>query len=60
MPEMAAFSLKWMRTVQELYDKRLLRPHPLVVRSGDWRDVLQGLQDVRAGRQSGKMLVYTI
>ncbi|KAK4158308.1 putative zinc-binding dehydrogenase family oxidoreductase [Chaetomidium leptoderma] len=60
MSDMVEFSVKWVKTLQELYDKRLLRPHPLVVRSGDLAGVLEGLQEVRAGKLSGKKLVYTL
>jgi NADPH:quinone reductase-like Zn-dependent oxidoreductase len=60
MPEMAEFGVRWIKTLQGLYDKRLLRPHPLIVRAGGLDGVLQGIQEVKAGRLSGKKLVYTL
>lgn len=60
MPEMAEFRVRWFKTLQDLYDKRLLRPHPLVVRDGGLDGVLRGIQEVRDGKLSGKKLVYTL
>ncbi|OQV09348.1 Alcohol dehydrogenase GroES-like domain-containing protein [Cladophialophora immunda] len=53
------FVSDWMLLVEELLQKGLLKPHPRQVEHG-LENVLNGLELMRAGKVSGKKLVYTV
>jgi NADPH:quinone reductase-like Zn-dependent oxidoreductase len=57
---MAEFGASWTTTLQQLLDNGLIRPHPIMIRQGGLAEVLNGIEDVRAKRISGKKLVYTV
>ncbi|KAJ5116773.1 zinc-binding dehydrogenase family oxidoreductase [Penicillium angulare] len=60
MPDMAEFGVKWRKTLQELYDKNVLRAHPLVIRSGSIEGIFAGMKDLKDGKLSGKKLIYPV
>lgn len=53
------FVSEWMLLVEDLLQHKLLRPHPHQVRVG-LDNVLDGLELMRAGKVSGKKLVFTV
>ncbi|TWU75742.1 hypothetical protein ED733_001114 [Metarhizium rileyi] len=55
---MAKFGVEWMATLQKLLDNGLIRPHPLLTREGNLSHVLNGIEEVRLKKISGKKLVY--
>lgn len=59
-PDMAEFGATWTAILGKLLEQGLIRPHPIVVRSGGLPGVLDGIEDVRAKKISGKKLVYTL
>ena len=60
MPDMAEFGIKWRKTLQRLYDKRLLKAHPLVVRTGGIEGIFEGINEIKSGNLSGKKLIYPV
>ncbi|RAL11484.1 zinc-binding alcohol dehydrogenase family protein [Aspergillus homomorphus CBS 101889] len=54
------FGTAWTATLNELLAKGLIRSHPLIVREGGLGRILEGIQDVRSKKISGKKLVYTL
>ncbi|KAL7782698.1 hypothetical protein V8C43DRAFT_194128 [Trichoderma afarasin] len=50
----------WSRTMQGLVDRKLIRFHPQLVRDGGLAGALEGLDDIRSGRVSGKKLLYNL
>ncbi|KAI0413963.1 GroES-like protein [Xylaria grammica] len=57
---MAEFGVSWTAALQQLLDKGLIRPHPIIVMPGGLAEVLDGIEDVRSKRVSGKRLVYLV
>lgn len=53
------FVSQWMRVVEELLQKSLIKPHPQQVEHG-LEKILDGLELMRNGKVSGKKLVYTV
>lgn len=53
------FMKSWMQLVEQLLEKRLLRPHPIKVGHG-LEGVLKGLEQIGNGSVSGQKLVYTL
>jgi len=47
---MVEFKDKWKVTLQELLHQGLIRPHPLVMKSGGIEGILQGMDDVEEGK----------
>ncbi|KAH9909067.1 GroES-like protein [Xylariomycetidae sp. FL2044] len=59
-PSMAEFGASRTATLQKLLDGGLIRPHPIAIRQGGLAEVLNGIEDVRSKKVSGKKLVYTV
>lgn len=59
-PEMGKFGATWTITLQKLLDSGLIRPHPIIVKQGGLQEVLEGIEDIRSKKISGKKLVYVL
>ena len=59
-PELKALAAEWVRSLQVLLDHDLLKTHPLLIQDTGLEGVLQGFQDLRAGKVSGKKLIYVL
>lgn len=53
------FVSEWMPLVEDLLQHNLVKPHPRQVEHG-LENVLNGLELMRAGKVSGKKLVFTV
>jgi hypothetical protein len=60
VPEDYAFAVKFVRLAQELLAQGRVKVHPFEVREGGLEGVLGGLEEMRAGKVSGKKLVYKL
>lgn len=54
------FGREWNTTLQSLLDRGLVRPHPQIVRDTGLAGALEGIQEIRSKKNSGRKLVYTI
>ncbi|KAL4945237.1 hypothetical protein BDV06DRAFT_231406 [Aspergillus oleicola] len=54
------FGVAWAKTMNELLARGLVRTHPLIIREGGLNRVLEGIEDVRSKKFSGKKLVVTL
>jgi NADPH:quinone reductase-like Zn-dependent oxidoreductase len=54
------FMKKFVAISQKLIDEGKLKPHNLDVRPGGLEGILQGLEDMKNGKVSGKKLVYKL
>ncbi|RKK07592.1 hypothetical protein BFJ66_g16674 [Fusarium oxysporum f. sp. cepae] len=54
------FLKAWNRTMQGLVDRKLIRFHPQLVRDDGLAGALEGLDDIRSKRVTGKKLIYTL
>jgi expansin (peptidoglycan-binding protein) len=54
------FSKGFARIVERLLVQGRIKFHPVEMRTGGWRGVLAGVDELRQGKVSGKKLVYTI
>ncbi|CAF9934604.1 MAG: hypothetical protein HETSPECPRED_009283 [Heterodermia speciosa] len=54
------FMTKFIGIAQELLAEGKIKPHPVSLRPGGLKGVLDGLQDMREGKVSGEKLVYRI
>lgn len=59
-PELKAFAAEWIRKLQMLLDRNLIRTHPLLVRDSGLVGVLEGFIDLRAKKISGQKLIYLL
>ena len=58
--EMGEFGVYWTAVLNKLLENNLIRPHAIVVREGGLEKVLDGIEDIRAKKISGKKLVFTL
>lgn len=49
-----------MLIAEKLLEEGKVRGHPVSVREGGLRGVIEGLEDLREGRVSGEKLVYRV
>lgn len=56
----ATFGATWTIMLNRLLEEKLIKPHPLIVRNGGLYKVLEGVEDIRSKRVSGKKIVYSI
>ncbi len=54
------FGEEWTNVLQRLLDEGKIKSHPLKVIKGDFHDVRQGMETVKAGKVSGVKLVYSL
>ncbi|OTB10679.1 hypothetical protein K445DRAFT_322801 [Daldinia sp. EC12] len=54
------FGVKFWKLAEELLAQGKVKPHPADVREGGLDHILEGLDDLRQGRVSGKKIVYKI
>ncbi|KUJ08491.1 putative zinc-binding oxidoreductase ToxD [Mollisia scopiformis] len=54
------FGKKWMNLTEKLVAEGKLKPHSKRVGSGGFDGILKGMDDLRAGKLSGKKMVYFI
>ncbi|RDL30414.1 Enoyl reductase LovC [Venustampulla echinocandica] len=59
-PGLKVSAAEWVRMLQMLLDRNLLRTHPLLVRDSGLEGVLEGFVDLRAKRISGQKLIYLL
>lgn len=59
-PEARRFCEAWTRTLQNLVNQNLIRPHPQIVRDTGLEGALGGLEEIRAKKISGKKLIYLL
>ncbi|KAJ5611821.1 NAD(P)-binding protein [Penicillium herquei] len=59
-PAIAEFGATWTDTLNQLLAQGLIKSHPPVIRDGGLAKVLEGIQDVRSKKISGKKLVYVM
>ncbi|KAK4201206.1 Enoyl reductase LovC [Triangularia verruculosa] len=59
-PELSAFGVEWVRTVQSLLEQGKLRAHPTEVRRGGLEGALDGLDRIKNKKVSGVKLVYSM
>lgn len=59
-PELKALAAEWIRSLQILLDRDMLKRHPLLIRDTGLEGVLEGFKDLKAGKVSGKKLIYTL
>ena len=55
-----AFGTRFARIVEDLLEKGKVKTHPVDVRTGGWERVLEGVDELRQKKVSGKKLVYKI
>ena len=53
-------SKKWMAVAEKLLAAGLFRPHPVDVQEGGLEGIGEGLKKLKAGKASGKKLVYLV
>lgn len=56
-PEKRAFGIRFYREIQNLFDTKRLKPHPVKVVSGGWHGVLNGLELLKSRTLSAQKLV---
>ncbi|PWY85926.1 GroES-like protein [Aspergillus heteromorphus CBS 117.55] len=59
-PEDRIFASEFVDRASGLLAEGKVRPHPLDVRAGGLRGVLEGLKEMQEGRVSGRKLVYNV
>ncbi|THC98053.1 hypothetical protein EYZ11_002479 [Aspergillus tanneri] len=59
-PEDKAFAEKFWATAQKLLAEGKVKPHPVSVRQGGLRGVLEGMQAMKEDKVSGEKLVYRV
>ena len=59
-PAAKKFCEVWNRTMQGLLERKLIRPHPQLIRETGLAGALNGLEDLRTKKVSGKKLIYTL
>lgn len=55
-----AFAKKWWGISEKIFMEGKVKAHPVSVRKGGLRGVLEGLQEMREGKVSGEKLVYKV
>lgn len=58
--ELRQFGEDWFNLLQDLLNEGKIRSHPLYVSVGGFKDVLNGLDKVKAGKVVGEKLVYNL
>ncbi|PSR84132.1 chaperonin 10-like protein [Coniella lustricola] len=59
-PVATEFGVVWNKTLQSLLDRGLVRPHPQIIRATGLAGALEGIQEIRAKKNAGQKLVYTL
>jgi NADPH:quinone reductase-like Zn-dependent oxidoreductase len=59
-PKMAKFGASWTATLNKMLERGQIRPHPIVIREGGLEKIMEGLEDLRSKKISGKKLVYPL
>lgn len=59
-PALKVLAAEWVRMLQILMDRNLIRPHPLEIHDSGLEGVLEGFADLRAKKISGKKLIYLL
>ncbi|KAI9891083.1 MAG: hypothetical protein M1814_003282 [Vezdaea aestivalis] len=60
IPEDFEFAKQWASTVQGLLAEGKITAHPQDVREGGLDKIVEGLEDLRTGKVSGKKIVYNL
>jgi len=56
----ASFAVKFCGLAEKLLKEGKIKAHPVDVRPGGLKGVLEGLDEMRKGKVSGKKLVYRV
>jgi hypothetical protein len=60
VPEDFEFAKAFMGLTEKLLNESLIKSHPVMLGQGGLEGILEGLEDMKRGKVSGKKLIYRV